>query len=598
MTLIIAARNIGDATAFLQGSIRYTRSDGRTGVMALGKVRLGPGEVKAWEAKEAGLLRRAAIISAGLEFDYNTEPGSVVVSALSVSRSGNQVFQIPLLDPKSQTSSTGVYPFYLDYGYSTVVYIKNTTAVEQKYIAHFNYEGGEYMIGVKDIAAGETAAIDIRALRDNQLADEEGRTIPLDVMRGQARWAIILEEGTDLLAMIGRSELVNEVGGISSTYACQNCCGDHAEGDFITPSLTQLQVGGSAILRAFERRIDCYGFPYDVQRSASWSSDNQSVATVVKVSSGGQVTSVGAGQTTIRANWNSSATIPQQCSGPLGAIPNLPEPIPCCLMDIHFGSAIATVRVVPRVTISGAQTIMDGSTATFSIESPDATPSSITWSHTVASGGGNNPDVTFSAPNGMTTSTNGHWFALPNRECPATNCASTYNILCTVDFSLGFAVRLSVGTSLTVNACWNPAGVTPSATITGGPIIGFDSSRNLWVVTGSGSLTRNAPAAQVLVSSLSQFYQKTVTHENVHVQQWQSGTFSDLLTVQGLMQVLSPLTDVTQTGLIQRIGSASNTWFAQQEQLYVSRLSNAERQAHSTSDPLTPRYLYQNCGRY
>ena len=116
MTLIIAARNIGDATAFLQGSIRYTRSDGRTGVMALGKVRLGPGEVKAWEAKEAGLLRRAAIISAGLEFDYNTEPGSVVVSALSVSRSGNQVFQIPLLDPKSQTSSTGVYPFYLDYG--------------------------------------------------------------------------------------------------------------------------------------------------------------------------------------------------------------------------------------------------------------------------------------------------------------------------------------------------------------------------------------------------------------------------------------------------------------------------------------------------
>lgn len=97
---------------------------------------------------------------------------------------------------------------------------------------------------------------------------------------------------------------------------------------------------------------------------------------------------------------------------------------------------------------------------------------------------------------------------------------------------------------------------------------------------------------------MSQFYQKTVTHENVHVQQWQSGTFSDLLTVQGLMQVLSPLTDATQSGLIQRIGNASNTWFAQQEQLYVGRLSTAERQAHSTSDPVAPRYLYQNCGRY
>lgn len=345
MTLMVAARNISDTTAFLQGSIRYTRSDGRTGVIALGKVRLGPGEVKAWEPKEAGLLRRADVVSAGLELDYSTGPGSVVVSALSVSRSGNQVFQIPMLDPKAQTSSTGVYPFYLDYGYSTVVYIKNSTAVEQKYITHLNYEGGEYMIGVRNIGPGETASIDVRALRDNQVADEAGRTIPLDVMRGQARWAIILEEGTDLLAMIGRSELVNEAGGISSTYACQNCCGDHAESDFITPSLTQLEVGGSAILRAFERRIDCYGFPYDVQRSASWSSDNQSVATVVKVSSGGQVTSVGAGQTTIRANWNSSATIPQQCSGPLGPIPNPPEPIPCCLMDIHFGSAGAAVQV-------------------------------------------------------------------------------------------------------------------------------------------------------------------------------------------------------------------------------------------------------------
>lgn len=274
-------------SCLLRSSIRYTRSDGSGGVIALGRIRLSPGEVRAWEPKEVDLLRRANIISAGLELDYSTEPGSILVSALSVSRSGNHVFQVPMLDPKAQKSSTGVYPFYLDYGYSTVVYIKNTTAVEQKYVAHFNYEGGEYMMGVKNIAGGETAAIDIRALRDNQVADEAGRTIPPDTMRGQARWTMILDEGTDLLAMIGRSELVNEGGGISSTYACQNCCGDNAEWDFISPSQTQLQVGQSVTLQAFEERTDCYGFPYTVQRSASWSSDNQSVATVTKVASGG-----------------------------------------------------------------------------------------------------------------------------------------------------------------------------------------------------------------------------------------------------------------------------------------------------------------------
>lgn len=355
MTLMVAARNISETAAVLRGSIRYTRSDGSTGVIALGKVRLSSGEVKAWDAKEAALWRRLDIISAGLEFDYSTGPGSVLVSALSISRSGNQVFQVPMLDPKAQKSSTGVYPFYLDYGYSTVVYIMNTTAVEQKYITHFNYEGGQYMIGVKTIAAGETAAIDIRALRDNQVADEEGRTIPLDVMRGQARWTIILDEGSDLLAMIGRSELVNETRGISSTYACQNCCGDHAEDDFITPEQTQMQVGQNVILRAFEERLDCYGYPYAVQRTASWSSDNTSVATVTKVSSGGRVTSVGAGQTTIHANWQSLGTEPQQCGGPLRAIPNQPEPIPCCTSNSHFGSASANVLVFRlRIRASGS----------------------------------------------------------------------------------------------------------------------------------------------------------------------------------------------------------------------------------------------------
>lgn len=344
-TLRLVARNLAETSSLLRSSIRYTRSDGSGGVIALGRIRLSPGEVRAWEPKEVDLLRRANIISAGLELDYSTEPGSILVSALSVSRSGNHVFQVPMLDPKAQKSSTGVYPFYLDYGYSTVVYIKNTTAVQQKYVAHFNYEGGDYMMGVKNIAGGETAAIDIRALRDNQVADEAGRTIPPDTMRGQARWTMILDEGTDLLAMIGRSELVNEGGGISSTYACQNCCGDNAEWDFISPSQTQLQVGQSVTLQAFEERTDCYGFPYTVQRSASWSSDNQSVATVTKVASGGRVTSVGPGQATIRANWQSQETEPLQCGGPYGAIPNLPAPIPCCASFSHFGSASAPVQV-------------------------------------------------------------------------------------------------------------------------------------------------------------------------------------------------------------------------------------------------------------
>ncbi|HXG06804.1 MAG TPA: hypothetical protein VNI77_05700 [Nitrososphaera sp.] len=222
LTPVVIARNISGGTAVLRGRIPYTKSDGTIGVTPLREVHLRPGEAKAWEIKEVKGLQGAGIKCAGLEMDYNTQPGSVVVSALSVSKGGNQVFQVPMLDVAVQKSSTGVYPFYLYGSSSTLVYIKNTTAVEQKYIAHLNYEGGNYMIGVKTIAPKETVTIDIRALRDNQVADEEGQTIPPDIARGQARWTIIQSEGTDLLAMIGRSEQVDEVKAVSSTYACQN----------------------------------------------------------------------------------------------------------------------------------------------------------------------------------------------------------------------------------------------------------------------------------------------------------------------------------------------------------------------------------------
>lgn len=108
LTPVIVARNIGEKAATLHGRISYTRKDGSRGVMPILSAVLKAGEVRTWEIAEVAALRRADIRPAGLEFEYNTQPGSVMVSALSVVRRGNQVFQIPMLDPSAQTSSTGV----------------------------------------------------------------------------------------------------------------------------------------------------------------------------------------------------------------------------------------------------------------------------------------------------------------------------------------------------------------------------------------------------------------------------------------------------------------------------------------------------------
>jgi Big-like domain-containing protein len=193
-------------------------------------------------------------------------------------------------------------------------------------------------MGLKKIAPGETVTIDIRALRDSQVLDDEGRTVPADVAHGQVRWTLIQSKGTDPLALIGRAEQVDEVKAISSTYACQNCCGDFFTGVEIIPFSAQIQVGQSVTMRAFEIRNDCYGYSYPVEQTASWNSSNPSVATV----SGGQVTSTGAGQATITATWNSYSSIPTQCGGS-GV---LPGPIGgCCGAASFFRSASANVTV-------------------------------------------------------------------------------------------------------------------------------------------------------------------------------------------------------------------------------------------------------------
>jgi len=343
LTPMLVARNTGDETAVLHGRIRYIKKDGGGGVTLLREVKLRAGEVKAWQLNEISKPQGAGVESAGLELDYSTQTGSVVVSALSVSKSGNQVFQVPMLDVSAQKSSTGAYPFYMYGTSSTVVYIKNTTSVEQKYIAHLNYEGGNYRMGLKRLAPGETVTIDIRALRDKQILDDEDQTIPLDVGHGQVRWTLIQSEGTDPLALIGRAEQVDEVKGISSTYACQNCCGDFFQESYVTPSSVTGTAGDSVTMSAFELHSDCYGYTYPMEQSASWSSSDAAAATV----SGGLVTLIDAGQTTITATWISYTSVPSQCGGsgfnpgPIGG---------CCSAASFFRSASGTVAVKPHLS--------------------------------------------------------------------------------------------------------------------------------------------------------------------------------------------------------------------------------------------------------
>jgi hypothetical protein len=254
----------------------------------------------------------------------------------------------------------------------------------------------------------------------------------------------------------------------------------------------------------------------------------------------------------------------------------------------------------PRASISGAQTIKDGDSATFNVTVAGGNPTGYFWSFKAPSGAVNSPSVTFSDPTQPSTAAQGHWYALPDSECaPSADSTdsywnSVYTIVCTVTFADQHQQKAQ--TTLTVNAYWNPAGATGTPNISGGPTIGHDTSKNLWVVIDAGTLVRNLPKPQIYVPTSSQFYEKVVAHENKHLEQWKTGMLSDLYSISSLMEVLSPLTDSTQEGLAKKLGVASLEWVQKQDREFQRRLRAAEKEAHQVSDPIAPRYCYQYCG--
>jgi hypothetical protein len=296
---LVVAHNAGDAATTLNGRVPYTTADGTDGEVALPRVELAPGQTEVIDVAQALAAHgvRRGVTTAGLEFEHTGESGSVVTSAFSVSRSGNQVFRVPLWDIAAQRSATGGYPWYIEGDSTTVVYIKNVTDQPQQYNLQLRYDGGVYALGLKTVEAGQTVMHDIRALRDQQVPDASGHTLPPDASSGQVNWSM---RGPRNQVLIGRSEQVDVARGVSSNYACMNCCPDSFAGGWVDPGGVEGFATDTTQFSAFEQSVNCYGSlsaPYNPW--PWWDSTDQNVATC----DGGMATAVGPGEAHIQAHW-------------------------------------------------------------------------------------------------------------------------------------------------------------------------------------------------------------------------------------------------------------------------------------------------------
>jgi hypothetical protein len=277
--------------------------DGTVGVAQLPKTHLNPGEAASLDVEGAirREIRSKKIAAASIEFDYTTAPGSVIMGAETVSTDANQVFRIPMWDVPAQRNGTGGYPWFIQGSSSTYVYIKNVSQKEQKYTFSLTYEGGDYSVGLKTIKVGETVVFDVRAMRDNQIPDERGQRISLEAKRGKIVWSV---RGPNSLALLGRSEQVDLVKGISSNYACHMCCPNSVRNTWIDPISLDIFTGDVTSFRGVERDSTCYGGltpPYYI--GDLWTTDNANVAGVSGIGSDADVTAVNSGTATVSARW-------------------------------------------------------------------------------------------------------------------------------------------------------------------------------------------------------------------------------------------------------------------------------------------------------
>jgi hypothetical protein len=124
-------------------------------------------------------------------------------------------------------------------------------------------------------------------------------------------------------------------------------------------------------------------------------------------------------------------------------------------------------------------------------------------------------------------------------------------------------------------------------------------NNGVWHMTGTGTMTRVMPVPQILVTPTSQFYNKTVQHEQVHVNQWNpGGLVGDLYIVADLFGQVSGFISTSQTDLLNQYAAALSNYENTEVNIFNSRRTALEHQAYVVSDPISPQYMIQNCGRF
>jgi hypothetical protein len=244
------------------------------------------------------------------EFDHvsiqvlnNGVPGSLIGALNGTDIANKMTYDVPLRDIGGMRNSTGAYPWRLDQDLSTLVSLTNTGTTPSGVLVQLNFPGGPYLLDPRRLAAGETVLYDLRKIRDEQIPDRNGRTIPHSVNGGQFKWSIY-GFGPGSGRVIGRAEMISQSQEISSSYSCPggNCPMEFSYA-FLDNDSPYLTPGDVTTATAYEVWCDAYGCVGPLSANVnSWGEDDPFIAALIPNGSQAGLIGVDGGDTGFWAN--------------------------------------------------------------------------------------------------------------------------------------------------------------------------------------------------------------------------------------------------------------------------------------------------------
>ncbi|PYS48768.1 MAG: hypothetical protein DMF68_12110 [Acidobacteria bacterium] len=254
---LMLLRNTGTESILATPRFRPVSGDANNFIDLAG-VTLSPNEIAQVDLSPlvAAAHDRSDFDNVSIEVMNTGQKGSLVGALNGTDETTGLTYDVPLRDIGALRGSTGSYPWRLDGDVSTIASITNVAPVGSEFVVQINYPGGHYLLNPRKLAAGATATFDLRKLRDEQIPDSAGHTIPLSVNGGQFRWFI---HGAGSGRLIGRVEMLSLSRGISSSYSCNDPCPPGMYNVWLDPGGLILALNEEGGETAWEMDSDSYG---------------------------------------------------------------------------------------------------------------------------------------------------------------------------------------------------------------------------------------------------------------------------------------------------------------------------------------------------